>query len=102
MPRKADLERLRGERSKLEAPGAAVAGSFFRYNLMEVREKLGSEKGVADRLLAYYKRVNEHNKTAFAERLTEPPAKGQAAYLGVEACTECHDEERKVWDESKH
>ena len=100
--RKADLERLRAERAKLEAPGPPVSGSFFRYSLVEVREKLGTEKGVADRLLAYYKRVNEHNKTAFADRKPEPPAKGEASYMGVEACTECHDEERKVWDESKH
>lgn len=100
--RKADLERLRAEKAKLEEPGAAVSGSFFRYNLVEVRERLGSDKRAAERLLSYYKRVNEHNKTAFADRKPEPPAKGQAGYLGVEACTECHDEERKVWDESKH
>ena len=41
--------------------------------------------------LRFYE-IFEHNKTAFADRKPEPPAKGQAGYLGVEACTECHDE----------
>lgn len=100
--RKADLERLRAEKAKLEEPGPPVSGSFFRYSLVEVREKLGSDKSAADRLLAYYKRVNEHNKKAFADRVPEPPAKGQAGYMGIEVCTECHDEERKQWDDSKH
>lgn len=100
--RKADLERLRGEKAKLEEPGAPAAGSFFRYNLVEVRERYGSDKSVADLMLAYYKRVNEHNKAAFADRKPEPPAKGEAGYIGIEACTDCHDEERKQWDQSGH
>jgi hypothetical protein len=100
--RKADLERLRAEKAKLEEPGPPVEGSYFRYSLVEVRERLGSDKRVADRLHAYYKRVNEHNKTAFADRKPEPQALGQAGYIGLEACTECHDEERKVWDATGH
>lgn len=100
--RKADLEGLRAEKARLEAPGPPVSGSFFRYNLVEVRERLGSDKGVAEAMLTYYKRVNEHNKQAFADRKPPLPEKGQAGYLGVEACTECHDEERKVWDSSGH
>jgi hypothetical protein len=100
--RKADLERLRAEKAKLEEPGPPVEGSFFRYSLVEVREGLGSEKKVAERMAAYYKRVNDHNKTAFADRKPPPVEAGQASYLGVEVCTECHDEERKVWDASGH
>ena len=100
--RKADLEKLRAEKAKLEVVEPPAEGSFFRYSTVEVREKLGSDASVAARMLAYYKRVNEHNRTAFADRKPPPAEPGQASYLGVEACTECHDEERKVWDATAH
>jgi Cytochrome c554 and c-prime len=100
--RKTDLEKLRGEKAKMEEPQPAPAGSFFRYRLVEVREKLGTEPDVKKQIADYYKRVNEHNKTAFADR--KPAASGakQASYIGVEECTTCHDEERKVWDGTPH
>ena len=100
--RKADLEKLRAEKAKLEAVEPPLEGSFFRFKTVEVREKFGSDADVAARMLAYYKRVNEHNKAAFADRRPPPTEAGQASYLGVEACTECHDEERKVWDATPH
>lgn len=100
--RRTDLERLLVDKAKLEEPGAPVAGSFFRYAMVEVRDKLGSEKKVADRMAAYYKRVNEHNKQAFADRRPPPVEKGEASYMGVDACTDCHDDARKVWDATPH
>jgi hypothetical protein len=100
--RKADLEKLRAEKAQLEAAETKVTGSFFRYSSVEVREKLGADKDVAGQLLAYYKRVNDHNKQAFADRVPEKPAKGEASYIGIDACTNCHDEERKVFDGTAH
>ena len=66
--------------------------------MQEIREGLGKDDAIHASMLAYYQRVNEHNKTAFADRRPPPPEAGQASYLGVEACTACHDDERKVWD----
>ncbi len=100
--RKADLEKLRADKAALEVAPPAPEGSFFRYSAVEVRDKLGKDPDVAAKLLAYYKRVNEHNRTAFADRKPPPPEAGKAAFIGVEACTECHDEERKVWDGTAH
>jgi hypothetical protein len=100
--RKADLERLRAEKAKMEATRTPALGSFFRYSAVEVRDKLGRDEAVAGRMLSYYKRVNTHNKEAFADRVPAAPAAGQAGYIGVEACTECHDEERKVYDGTQH
>ena len=79
-----------------------MKGSYFRYTMVEVRDKLGSEKAVHGEMAAYYKRVNEHNKVAFADRKPPPPEPGQAAYIGVDACTDCHDDARKVWDKTSH
>jgi hypothetical protein len=100
--RRADLEKLRAEKAKLESIEVPVSGSFFKYRLVEVRDKLGSEKQVHEQMAAFYKRVNEHNKIAFADRKPRPAEAGQASYIGVDACTDCHDEERKVWDSTRH
>ncbi len=101
--RKKDLSVLQEKRRELErAPAPPTSGSYFRYQLVEVRDTLGVDKGVADEILAYYKRVNAHNKDAFAGRKPDAPAEGQASYIGLEACTSCHEEERAVWDKTPH
>jgi len=100
--RKADLEKARADKARLEAVETPVTGSSFKYRLVEVREKLGSDKTVKEAMTSYYKRVNEHNKVAFADKKPLPAEKGKAFYIGVDACTDCHDEERKVWDATPH
>ena len=100
--RRADLDKLRGEKAKLEAERTPVEGSFFHVKSVEVREGLGSDQAVKDRLVTYYKRVNEHNKEAFKDRKPEAPEAGQASYVGIDKCTECHDDARKVWDKTAH
>ncbi|MBK8253492.1 MAG: hypothetical protein IPK82_12600 [Polyangiaceae bacterium] len=100
--RRMDLEKMRGEKAKLEGEQTPTKGSFFKYKLVEVRDRLGAEKTVFDQMATFYKRVNEHNKTAFADRKPTPPEKGQAGFIGIDACTDCHDEERKVWDGTQH
>ncbi len=100
--RKADLDKLRADKAKMEAEQPAVKGSFFRYTMVEVRNELGRSEPVYKRMLEYYKRVNEHNKKAFADRKPPSPEPGKATFVGVEACTACHDEPRKVWDKTPH
>jgi Cytochrome c554 and c-prime len=100
--RKADLDKLRAEKAAKEAAQPEVKGSFFRYTSVEVRDKLGRDPAVVAEMTAYYKRVNEHNKTAFADRVAPPPDAGQAGYVGVDACTDCHDDARKFWDKTTH
>jgi hypothetical protein len=101
--RKAELARLRSERERLEATTTAPpTGSYFKVGNLEVRDRLGQDAAVADVVLGYYKRVNEHNKVAFADRRPPAPAEGEASYLGVEACSGCHAEERAVWDKTAH
>jgi hypothetical protein len=101
--RKAELEQLRAEKSKLESATSDLPpGSYFRASTLEVRERLGQDKAVSDVVLGYYKRVNEHNREAFRDRKPPPVAEGEASYLGVDACTTCHAEERAVWDKTPH
>jgi hypothetical protein len=102
--RKVDLQQLLAERGALEqeTPAPPATGAFFRYRVEEVREALGDDEAVGKRILAYYRRVNEHNKVAFADLKPPAPAKGEAGFIGVEECTTCHTEARAVWDKTTH
>jgi hypothetical protein len=100
--RRADLARLRDDKERLSNPPAPKAGSFFRYQVVEVRAKSGSDAKVADRMKSYYRRVNDHNRTAFADRKPPPLAEGQSGYAGVEVCATCHEEAKNVWDKTAH
>jgi hypothetical protein len=46
--------------------------------------------------------VNEHNRVAFADVRPKEPAAGQSSYVGVTACTACHQSERAFWDRTAH
>jgi hypothetical protein len=100
--RRRDLDKLKQDKERLSQHAAPQSGSFFRYALVEVREKLGSDPKVHDRMTAYYRRVNDHNRTAFAGRMPPAPRRGESGYAGIEVCSSCHDEARKVWDRTAH
>lgn len=100
--RKADLTKLEAERAELDKSPPPATGSYYRYAMHEVREKLGADEGVKAQMLAYYKKVNDSNKVAFADRKAKPPAKGEPAYVGIDTCANCHDDAKKVWDHTAH
>jgi hypothetical protein len=100
--RRADLKKMREEQARLGSREPPQSGSFFRYALTEVREKLGRDPKVEARMGAFYKRVNDHNRTAFAGRKPPPVPAGKSGYTGIELCSSCHFEEKKVWDLTAH
>jgi len=100
--RRDDLARLEARRDDLDARRPPATGSFFRYVLKEVRESLGSDPEIEAQLVAYYKAVDDHNRVEFADRVPPPPAPGEAGYVGVEACSSCHQEARRVWNGTPH
>ncbi len=104
-----DLAALKRDQSALEAELAQLPeakppaqGSFFRFQSVEVKEKLGSDEAVASHIAGYYRRVNDHNKEAFKDLKPPPVAPGQASYIGVDACGKCHENQRKFWDHTAH
>jgi hypothetical protein len=100
--RKADVAKLEAERAGLDKTPAPVSGSFYRYTRREMRDDLGKDTAVGAQMLAYYKKVNDENKAAFADRKPKPPPKGQPSYVGIDACTNCHEDARAVWDKTRH
>jgi hypothetical protein len=100
--RKADITKLEAERDALDKAPPPAAGSYYRYAMREIRDNLGADEKVKAQMLAYYKQVNEANKIEFASRKPPPPAKGEPGYVGIELCSNCHEEPRKVWDKTAH
>jgi 2',3'-cyclic-nucleotide 2'-phosphodiesterase (5'-nucleotidase family) len=100
--RKADVTRLEGQRDELDKTAPPASGSFYRFSMKEIRDQLGADDAVKKQMLAYYKKVNDDNKAAFKDKVPRPAAKGDPSYIGIDACTNCHEEPRKVWDATQH
>ncbi len=100
--REQDRERLRRERDALDVANPPQKGSFFRFTMQEVREKMGSDARTREAMLVYYKKVNDANKATFANRLPRPAEIGQPSYIGALACASCHEPAKKFWDTTTH
>lgn len=100
--RRADLAKLTAERDAFDKTPPPKQGSFFRYAMRDVRADLGDDAAVKAHMLAYYKKVNEENRAAFAERKPPAPAAGEPAYAGIDMCENCHEEAKAVWDKTAH
>jgi hypothetical protein len=101
--RRAELASLRAERSKLQrAAKPRITPGSFRYEVHEVREDLGAETRISEQLTRFYRQVNEHNRTAFADRKPPPAAEGQATYVGAAACESCHGAAYTFWKTRPH
>lgn len=96
------LVALKKELSQTPSTQTPQKGSYFLYDLVEIREGAGTHQGVASRLAAYYKRVNGYNREVFKDKKPRPAQEGKAHYVGVEICSNCHMEERAVWDKTRH
>jgi hypothetical protein len=100
--RRADVAKLEAERDALDREAPPQKGSFFRYTVKEIRDSLGENPDTHAQLLAYYKAVNERNKELFKDRAPRPVGPNEPKYIGVEACSTCHEEPRAVWDKTSH
>lgn len=100
--RRAELTKLEAERDALEKVPPPATGSYYRYAMRDIREKLGNDATIKSQMLAYYKKVNDSNKVEFASRKPKAPASGEPGYVGVDMCASCHEDARKVWDKTRH
>ncbi|MGC4086968.1 MAG: multiheme c-type cytochrome [Polyangiaceae bacterium] len=100
--RRRDLDKLRSELGTLPAKAPAPTHSHYRAELVEVRERLGDDAQVQKRMLEYYQRVNEHNRSAFADKLPPPVDAQHSGFLGVEVCASCHKSEYEFWKNTGH
>ena len=97
--RLADLER---QRAGASTPPAPAAGSYFRARAVEVSPDVAKLPAVQQRIAAYFRDVNEHNRVEYASLRAPAPQRGVAFYTGVESCHDCHEEAYDVWRGTPH
>jgi nitrate/TMAO reductase-like tetraheme cytochrome c subunit len=100
-----EIERARAEQAELDRSAAAPPesqGSVFRYEEALVREASGTDTSVARRMSDYYRRVNDHNRVALADRKPPSPPFGELGYAGGQTCIFCHREADNFWRGTQH
>jgi len=100
--RKKDLADLSADIRRLQKPSPPPVGSFFRYRVENVVETAGVDPTIEKEIAAYFKRVNDHNRVAFADRLPPKAAPGEATYVGVVECAKCHEPPVEFWKKTRH
>lgn len=99
------LTQARGDLAGLERTAAAPKppnGSMFRFQEVQVRESLGANPDVTRRMTEYYRKVNDHNRVALADREPKPVEPGEPRYVGNMFCPTCHGAATRFWEGTKH
>jgi Cytochrome c554 and c-prime len=96
-----ELAAAEAQRTALDFAPAPKRGSYARYFTTEIRQSLGSSAAVTEVMREYYKKVNDENKVAFADKKPRP-AGDEPAFVGVAACAKCHEDAKNVWDKTAH
>lgn len=104
----ADLADVRARLAEREAEISAVVrapdtnGPHFSVRHLELPPDAPRDAAVRARMDAFFQRVNDHNRVAFASHLPAPPAEGMPHFVGSEACGGCHAEEFAWWRTTLH
>lgn len=101
------IAQLEGERARLRAAleGRAIGQDVPVAVISEqvkVTCRLASDEAAEQALVGYDAQVAERNRERFAGVHPPDPAPGQAAYVGVEACADCHSEAVELWKTTAH
>ena len=94
----------RREQLAAQAQATALQPGTFTVRFVPVEAALPEEPGVQKILADYDRDVSELN-LAWAKEHGEPcppPAKGEAAYVGNEACRSCHPDPFAVYEKTGH
>jgi cytochrome c554/c'-like protein len=100
-----ERERAQSELDELERRSASppkTEGSVFRYGELPVRESAGTEAKVAERMTQYYRKVNDYNREALADRKPQPAPAGSSHYVGEVMCRTCHEQADQFWRSTRH
>jgi hypothetical protein len=102
--KKAERERLVAERARLQAQPLVppAHGSFFTLDQIRISKQLACSVAVQDQVKAYDLAASEANVKASADKPVPAPAKGQASYVGTEACADCHSDAVDFWKKTVH
>ncbi len=105
------VQRKQQERAALAQDSATLtrtplavpaAGSYFTLDQVRIGKQLACDVAVQDRVTAFFGAAGEANVAAAAAIPVPPPPTGQAAYVGSEACSDCHADATEFWATTRH
>lgn len=102
--KQAERAQLAKERDALKANPLVVpaAGSYFTLDQLRVNKTLACNVAVQSGVTAYNRAAGDANVKAAAGKPVPAPPKGQASYVGGEACSDCHADAAEFWDTTRH
>lgn len=96
------VARLRQQAGEGAPTAVKTRGNAFSARLQELGPEAPKSPATTRVLADYDRRVNAHNKEAFADWKPEPPAEGQPAYVGSATCNGCHAAAYAWWQDHPH
>ncbi len=102
--RQAERDQLAKEKAALEAMPLVVPakGSYFTLEQIRINKPLACDQKVQSDVTAFYTAAGQANvKAAEGQKVTQP-AKGQAGFVGSEACSDCHSDALDFWKTTRH
>lgn len=104
----ADLADVRGRLRSLESElsrivaAPSTTGPVLSLRHVELPPDAPRDPLVRTRMDDFFRRVNHHNREAFASHLPTPAAEGHPHFTGSETCGGCHTEELTWWRTTLH
>jgi hypothetical protein len=102
--KKAERAQLAAQRAQLAAHPLVVpaTGSYFTLEQIRISKMLACSVPVQDAVTNYFRAAGEANVKAAANTPVAAPPKGQASYVGIEACADCHSDAVDFWKRTVH
>jgi hypothetical protein len=101
------LQKLRDERDELSksieaGETAPASGTTAIIEQVKVTCRLPADAEVATALKGYDGWVSSENERRFKGVFTPEPKRGEARYVGIDACGDCHAEAVEQWKGTRH
>ncbi len=102
--KKSEREQLGTDKARLAAHPLVppARGSFFTLDQVRINKMLACSVAVQDQVKAYDAAAGEANVKAAAGKPVPQPPKGQATYVGMESCGDCHSDAVDFWKKTVH
>lgn len=102
--KEAELERLSTRRESLDASPTQIPpeGGFFTMTQIRINKELACHVAIQKAKQAFDKAAGAANVAAAADVKPLAVLPGKPVYAGIEACSECHEEQVEFWKKTKH
>jgi hypothetical protein len=102
--KKDERTRLVAERESLATTPLVIppTGSFFTLDQEKISKTLACDLPTQSKVSAYYDASGKANVAAAADKPVIPAAKGAATYVGMDKCSDCHQDAVDFWKKTVH